>query len=134
MNTMRPPMRQQQWLQYLIAQIQATELDWFRLAQDRRVVLATSPITFSDRQQQAALNRWSSGQGAPTVAEGRFIHEKRKRERYTLRSAETGLYQFPICPQGFAKSHSLVAHCVDQHTVAGPTKMTVEMYRRTVLA
>ncbi|CAK9099960.1 unnamed protein product [Durusdinium trenchii] len=33
--TMRDWYRQQQWFQYLLAQIQVTELDWFRLAQDR---------------------------------------------------------------------------------------------------
>ena len=33
---MRPPMRLQQWLQYRVAQVQATELDWCRLAQGRQ--------------------------------------------------------------------------------------------------
>ncbi|CAE7564138.1 unnamed protein product [Symbiodinium natans] len=31
----RPKFRQQQWIQYLLAQIKTSELDWFRLAQDR---------------------------------------------------------------------------------------------------
>ena len=132
LTTMRPPMRQQQWLQYLIAQVQTTELDWFRLAQDReewtRVVLATYPVTVIDREQQASLNRWSPGQGAPLVPEGRFRYEKRKRERCVRRNEDTGLFQCPICPQGFAKSNSLVAHYVDHRAVADPTKMTIDMY------
>ena len=62
-------MRQQQWLQYLLAQTQVTELDWFRVAQDReewkRVVLATFPITKIDKRKEALLNAWEPGLGPP---------------------------------------------------------------------
>lgn len=54
MTQPRPRYRQQQWFQYLLAQIQVTELDWFRLAQDRdawrQVVLATLPVTTVHRK------------------------------------------------------------------------------------
>ena len=74
-----PHMRQQQWLQYLLAQIQVTELDWFRVAQDReewkRVVLATFPITKIDKRQEALLNAWEPGLGPPPQGDGRFRRE-----------------------------------------------------------
>lgn len=70
MTQPRPRYRKQQSIQYLI---QVTELDWFRLAQDR--------------------DGW------------RQCH----------------------CPQGFAKSNSLVAHYVDHHACADPDKPTVEV-------
>ena len=64
-----PHMRQQQWFQYLLAQIQVTELDWFRIALDReewkKVVLTAFPVTKSDRQHEVRLNAWEPGLGPP---------------------------------------------------------------------
>ena len=127
-----PHMRQQQWFQYLLAQIQVTELDWFRIALDReewkKVVLTEFPVTKSDRQHEVRLNAWEPGLGPPPGCVGRFQREKRKRARVMVKNAQTNQFDCPICGQGFAKSNSLVAHYVEHHAVADPDKMTVDVY------
>ena len=127
-----PHMRQQQWFQYLLAQIQVTELDWFRIALDReewkKVVLTAFPVTKSDRQHEVRLNAWEPGLGPPPGCVGRFQREKRKRARVMVKNAQTNQFDCPICGQGFAKSNRLVAHYVEHHAVADPDKMTVDVY------
>ena len=127
-----PHMRQQQWFQYLLAQIQVTELDWFRIAMDReewkKVVLTAFPVTKSDRQHEVRLNAWEPGLGPPPGCVGRFQREKRKRARVMVKNAQTNQFDCPLCGQGFAKSNSLVAHYVEHHAVADPDRMTVDVY------
>ena len=81
----RPMYRQEQWLNYLLAQIQVNSLDWFRLAQDRdewkRVVLSTFPVQSLSKADIANVRRWGPGLGRPNGDEARFDRVKRKRER-----------------------------------------------------
>ena len=46
-----PRMRQQQWFQYLLAQIQVTELDWFRIALDREEWKKVVPTDISGHEK-----------------------------------------------------------------------------------
>ena len=94
-----PAQRQGQWFKFLLAQIQVSQLDWFRL-----------------------------GDGAPRINERQFECHTRKRQRVMEWDQETGLFQCPRCEQGFPKSNGLKAHYEDLHGVADPTKMTVQMY------
>ena len=128
-----PRMRQQQWFQYVLAQIQVTELDWLRIAQDReewkQVVLTAFPVTKSDRQYEVGLNAWEPSLGPPPGCVGRFHREKRKRARVMVKNAQTNQFDCPVCGQGFTKSNNLVANYVEHHAVADPDKMTVDVHR-----
>ena len=127
-----PAQRQGQWFEFLLAQIQVSQLDWFRLAQDREAwrdaVHAEFPPREFNRDRAAYANRWQLGNGAPRINERQFERQTRKRQRVMERDQETGLFQCPRCEQGFPKSNSLKAHYEDLHGVADPTKMTVQMY------
>ena len=128
----RPIMRQGQWFKHILAQIQVSHLDWFRLAQDRvawkRAVVAEFPTGSPSRNKIRRLNEFRLADGSPGIHEFSYRREKRKRERNMVTDPVTGMYHCPLCPARFDKANSLWYHYEDKHAVADPTILTVQMY------
>ena len=118
------PFKQGTWLKQLLAQIQQSEMDWFRVAQDRQAwqtaVLATFPITAPDSHRTVILNRWTLASGRPQLPPPQFQHTRQQRHRYNERNATTGQYHCAVCDQQFAKVPALRAHYDAEHSVADP--------------
>ena len=133
-HTARPnaPRGQAQWLRYLLAQIQQSELDWYRVAQNRdewrQAILTEFPLPKIDHRQEILLNRWSPSTNQFPDYAGRFARQKRHRSRHLEKRADTGQFHCPVCGQPFPKANTLVAHYAAQHAVSNPEVITVATY------
>ena len=127
-----PPFRQGSWLRHLLAQIQLSELDWYRVAQDRQAwqnaVLNVFPTYTMERNRDIILNRWKLADGKPALPPARFVHSRRAKTRGHKKDPVAGNFHCPVCSTQFPKMQALRAHYDNMHGVSDPDKITLPIY------
>ncbi|CAE8679070.1 unnamed protein product [Polarella glacialis] len=122
------PFGQSQWLDALRREANIHGMDWFRMAQNRKLWLKTVnaafPIHAKKPELESKLNKWLPGK-RPIINTG-TPEEKAKRIR-TRATTEEKIC--PVCSTQFDKGNQLAFHYEEQHAVADPSIVTVRIFR-----
>ncbi|CAJ1439366.1 unnamed protein product [Effrenium voratum] len=134
-RTARPnaPRGQAQWLRYLLAQIQQSELDWYRVAQNRdewrQAILTEFPLPKIDHRQEILLNRWSPSTNQFPDYAGRFARQKRHRQS-GLRKRSPPDHAGYVTPRSVRRIWSAMKPVVEGRAMTSERKKAVQDMQR----